>query len=541
MTTTTTTTTWGQLDCKLWADQGCVNNPRFMLSECRIECIAAIPWGHAPEHDCAEWAAEHECTKNPGFMHLHCADACGHQWRWVPEVRRELQLPPLEKVPRILTAPGGTEVDALKAARWQLETLEQLILNGVVPVDVQVPEDGRSLSRGVLQTLLYAGRLIKDREITDFALAGLVDDSDRRDWAFRLLPESILNLRRSIDSFSDDGELMIKPKRRGMIQEEQQLGFVVLASSGTRMPVLGLGTCWLTEDETEEAVNAMLEYLRQHPEHPGVHVDTAEAYRNEAAIGRALTGSSERSRVFLGSKLSDDRWLSYEGAINRVDESLRLLQVSSIDLYTLHSPFGYRGTNRAAIREAWRGLVSCVHTGKVRALGLSNFDDEDLREFLTDPHLGQLHMPEVLQNKFDPFRHGEQNSRPGDGDPVLLAKQSNIAVVAYSSLSGWPFGFGALADPIVNQLAVHSNVTPATLVLRWVLASGNAIIPRSKDSIHVRRNLDVLTDLPVLPPAAKDVLDGLVFLAAHASNHPNPGAFDSLTVFPDAPATGNEL
>ena len=516
-------------ECEAWAREGeCRLNWKFMLEECRDACVRAAPWGVSPEYpECRKWALEdHECTRNLAFMNLQCADDCGHMWRWVPEVRSALGLVPVPVVPRKKTtsSSSGTSLDALAAAQYQCETLESLVLQGVAPVIL--PEDSRSLAKGIFGTYLYATRLLKNDDLISFALSALaIDDHDRRDWAFRSLPNFILRLRKEIDKYES---LYLEPKRRTLAQKQGKEISGLLKNIS--MPVLGLGTCWLDETQTENAVARVVKFLEKHPEHPGVHIDSAEAYNNEKAIGRAL---SSTDRIFLASKLSDEKWLSYEGARRRVDDSLQNFKTKTIDLYSLHSPFGFRSSfkNRQRLREAWRGLVSCVVEGKVRALGISNFDDLDLQDFISDPHLGQLMMPSVLQNKFDIYRQGEQVPTRG-GDVVHTAELNDIALVAYSSLSGWPFGFGALADPFVHQLANHYNVSPATLVLRWVLAKGHAIIPRTSNPDHIDTNLQLLTDFPLLPSVLSDVLDGLAFLAATDKSFPETiGAFDSFRVF----------
>mmetsp|Transcript_23124 Transcript_23124/g.27818 ORF Transcript_23124/g.27818 Transcript_23124/m.27818 type:complete len:249 (+) Transcript_23124:213-959(+) len=220
----------------------------------------------------------------------------------------------------------------------------------------------------------------------------------------------------------------------------------------------------------------------------------------------------------------------------RVQDALQKFGTQSIHLFSLHSSFAFKhsASRRERIREAWRGLISCVEEGKIQALGLSNFNEAELRDFALDTRLGGLFMPDVVQNKFDIYRRGEQLSFQGDGDPLSALRDLNMTLVAYSTLSGWPFGFGALGDPFVHQLAAFFKVSPSTLLLRWALANGHAIIPRSKSPTHVYNNLNVLSDLPSLPHTAKDLLDGLVFLSAHEhGNDPSDtfGAFDSFGIF----------
>ncbi|KAK7239960.1 alcohol dehydrogenase [Aureococcus anophagefferens] len=355
-----------------------------------------------------------------------------------------------------------------------------------------LPEDSPSLLKGVIPGLvLYParlcallartatcaaepragvrrpGRAATAAKLAELGEAGLVAHAERRDWALREFP------------------------------------------TGTRA----------SEAESEAAVDAALAYLRSRPKGPGVHVDSAEAYRNEAAIGRAIAKDpATASRLFLASKISDEKSLGYEGARRRVQETLRNFGVDRVDLYYLHSPFGFNRGEKTRVADAWRALVELRDAGTIGALGLSNFNARDLRQFANDADLGGLRMPDVVQNKFDPYRRGDQSPAERD-DVVGLCATLGVAVVAYSQLSGWPFGVGALADPLLAQIAAANGASVASVVSKWVLDAGHAAIPRSSNASHVRANLAVLDAWPApLAPAERAAIDGLNHLVAFREN-----------------------
>ncbi|KAJ1452631.1 NADP-dependent oxidoreductase domain-containing protein [Pelagophyceae sp. CCMP2097] len=256
--------------------------------------------------------------------------------------------------------------------------------------------------------------------------------------------------------------------------------------------------------------------------HRKIHVDTAEAYGNEIAIGEALAEARadaefDPSNVFLATKLSSDAAVGYDGAKKRVADALQNLGVEHLDLFSLHSPFGFQHGEAALerVRGAWRALVELKASGAVRSLGLSNFGTAELRAFCLDPQLGGLELPDVLQNKFDPYRAGTQ--RPDGEDVEKACKELGILLVAYSTLSGWPFGAaGALSDPFIAQLAARYGAEPAQVLLRWAVDRGHAVIPRSSDAAHVRLNGNALE--AATPPSPAEKTRVAAEAPAHATN-----------------------
>lgn len=524
-------------DCSRWAAEGeCRANPRYMLMQCRAACLDALE--RSPPRDarfeCDAWAAAGECARNPGFMHIECSSACGQQWVWVPSARSALGLPtelepytPTSNSAALINVDDGSLViDTYAAVHGIVDALARLVFHGQ---GQRLPASDGSVVVGVVSLYLYAARLLAANELILFAQSALVDDSRRVDWALRRIPAMI----RSLDEIR-----VRRPPARVTVHASDRSShdtkLVELVHSGISMPVVGLGTCWLSEAETEIAVSTVISYLRNHPHHPGVHIDSAEAYRNEAAIGRAIA-SKGSDRLFLASKLSSESLLTYRDARARVDETLRNFGVDSVHLYSLHSAFGFRQSehHRRRLQAAWRALVDCYAEGKIKSLGLSNFDEAELRDFATDPKLGGFKMPDVLQNKYDLYHPGEQISRLGDGHPLDALYDFNMTLVAYSTLSGWPFGPCALHDPIVSQLANRRNITNAQLLLRWAIDMGHAVIPRSKSPSRIIENLDVAF-LPPLHQHELDTLNSIARLVASPRNDPpvnTPDVFGVATAF----------
>ena len=420
-------------ECKTWAAAGeCINNPTHMLIDCRAACSNRPPPN--PDYACDKWAEADECSKNSKFMNLHCADACGHRWLWAPDARRAIGLPDALPVapprrPAEAALFDGTRIalDGRAALEERVAEFEGIVLRGELPADVVLPSDSdaQAVSAVAEQYALYAARLLRAIAPPDDANArraaedaeanaiGALDghrDPRRLDWALRELPHIAINLRRAIAALppSWEGKLVIeaaKPETGSSWWRKAapKRATVPLPRAGTKLPALGLGTCWLNEHETEASVSVALAWAAAHPAAPPVHIDSAEAYRNEAAVGRAITAAGGPGRAFLASKLSDRAKLSYAGAKARVAETLTLFGVETLDLYSLHSAFNFLhdAAARADLAGAWRALVELQKDGTLRALGVSNFNAQELQAFAADPALGGIWFPDCLQNKVD--------------------------------------------------------------------------------------------------------------------------------------------
>jgi len=232
---------------------------------------------------------------------------------------------------------------------------------------------------------------------------------------------------------------------------------------GTSIPALGLGVYKVDDDTAEPAVaTALAAGYRL--------VDTATLYRNERGVGRALRASTvARDEVYLTTKLWNDAH-GRAAARRAFEDSLDRLG-SAPDLYLIHWPCPARGL----YPETWRALLELRDEGRVRSVGVSNFQRNHLETVIEDsgevPVLNQIELHPYLQQRELRTFHAERG----------------IVTQAWS-----PLGRGAvLADETIIDIARAHGVTPAQVVLRWHLDLGVAVIPKSVTPERIRANLDV--------------------------------------------------
>lgn len=231
-------------------------------------------------------------------------------------------------------------------------------------------------------------------------------------------------------------------------------------NNGLSMPMAGIGTFLLTPDEAEASVLAALE--------DGYRlIDTANAYVNEKAVGRAMKKSGlKREEIFLETKL----WPSFYEDDDAVDKTLERLGTDTIDLLLIHQPAG----NYVA---GYRQMEKAYKEGKVKAIGLSNFNQAQIEEILG---LCQV-KPAVLQTEVHPyFQEQELKS--------FLSKEDMVIQAWY------PLGHGdkaLLEEPLFTQLGKKYGKTNAQIILRWHIQDGNIVIPGSKNPAHIKDNFDL--------------------------------------------------
>ena len=238
----------------------------------------------------------------------------------------------------------------------------------------------------------------------------------------------------------------------------------VLLNSGYTMPVMGLGTYSLSDEECYASVTALLEA-------GGRLIDTASYYGNEAAVGRAVRDSGvPREEVFVITKLYPSQFAGADGAI---DEALEKLDIGYIDLMLLHHP-------GAGDVEAYKAMERAVAAGKIRSIGLSNWYVEELEAFL--PQVDTV--PALVQNEIHPY-YQEQ-------DVVPYIQSHGIVVQGWYPFGGRGHTAELLGDEVIVDIAGAHGVTAAQVILRWNLQRGVAVIPGSSDPDHIRENLDIL-------------------------------------------------
>lgn len=234
----------------------------------------------------------------------------------------------------------------------------------------------------------------------------------------------------------------------------------VILNNGVEMPSVGLGTFLMKPEEAEEAVyNALTSGHRL--------IDTANAYMNERAVGRGMKRSGlKREDIFLETKL----WPTVYSKATAIDETLERLDTDYIDLLLLHQP-------TADYKAAYQMMEEAVKAGKVRAIGLSNFEGEPLQEILKICEI----KPAVIQVEAHPYY--PQNELKD------ILKEHDIKIQAW-----YPLGHGdrtLLEEPLWSELAEKYGKTNAQIILRWHVQSGNIIIPGSKNTEHIKDNADI--------------------------------------------------
>ena len=231
-------------------------------------------------------------------------------------------------------------------------------------------------------------------------------------------------------------------------------------NNGVSMPMAGIGTFLLSPDDAEASVlSALRDGYRL--------IDTANAYVNEKAVGRAMKKSGlDRKEIFLETKL----WPSFYEQEDAVEKTLQRLDTDYIDLLLIHQPAG----NYTA---GYRLMEKAYKEGKVRAIGLSNFTKAQIQEILA---LCEV-KPAILQTEIHPYSQEKELKE-------FLTSQGMVIQAWY------PLGHGdktLLEEPLFAKLGRKYGKSSAQIILRWHLQDGNVVIPGSKNPEHIRANFDL--------------------------------------------------
>lgn len=236
----------------------------------------------------------------------------------------------------------------------------------------------------------------------------------------------------------------------------------ITLNNGVPIPQLGFGTFQIPPDETCETTLAALETGYR-------HIDTAQMYGNEKEVGQAVRESGlDRADVFVTSKLNNGAHAPDE-ALRAFDRSMEELDLGHLDLFLIHWPLpGGSGD----FVETWKALEEIYRSGRVKAIGVSNFQENHLRRLLDNSTV----VPAVNQIEVHPYLTQD--------DLRAFGAEHGIATEAWSPIAQGK----VLADPTVTRIAERLGRTPAQVVLRWHLQRGDIVFPKSVTLKRIQDN-----------------------------------------------------
>jgi 2,5-diketo-D-gluconate reductase A len=239
---------------------------------------------------------------------------------------------------------------------------------------------------------------------------------------------------------------------------------LIALNNGVEIPQLGFGTFQIPPADTKAATLIALEAGYR-------HIDTAELYRNELEVGEAVRESGlAREDVFVTSKLSN-AFHDPDAALVAFDNTLKTLDLDYVDLFLIHWPMPAVGD----YVDTWKAMEKMYTGGKVRAIGLSNFQPAHIRRILDSTDL----IPAVNQIEAHPYLTQD--------DVRAYNFDNGIITEAWAPLAKGK----VLTDPVVTTLAERLGKTPAQVVLRWHLQRGDVVFPKSVTKARVVENFAI--------------------------------------------------
>ena len=237
-------------------------------------------------------------------------------------------------------------------------------------------------------------------------------------------------------------------------------------NNGLEIPQIGVGTWTLRGETARQNVRLALEADFR-------HIDTAQGYENEEEVGQGIADSGvPRGEIFVTTKVATNIMRDGRDAVRQsIDESLAKLKTDYIDLLLIHWPV------KDCVKHTWRVMEDYVRQGKVRSIGVSNFNRHHLDDLLSYAEI----RPAVNQIEVQPLMTQEEN--------IAYNHSLGIQVEAWG-----PFGQGdidVIGHPLLQSLAAKYQKTASQIVLRWIIQRDLITIPRAKPN-HFKENLDIM-------------------------------------------------
>lgn len=246
---------------------------------------------------------------------------------------------------------------------------------------------------------------------------------------------------------------------------------VYVLSNGVKIPKLGFGTWQISN---EDAYQATLDAIKAGYK----HIDTAQGYRNEEAIGRALKDAKiERNEIFVTSKLPS-HIKGYKQTLASFKKTMKDLQLEVLDLYLIHAPWPWDEIGKDCTEgniESWKAMIDLHQEGKIRSIGVSNFSITDIQALIDATGF----VPHVNQIKF----------YIGDTQDELVnfCTKNNILVEAYSPLATGRI----LENEVLKTIALDKKVSVAQLCIRYCLDKGTLALPKTTKYERMVENADL--------------------------------------------------
>ena len=268
----------------------------------------------------------------------------------------------------------------------------------------------------------------------------------------------------------------------------------ITLNNGVVIPQLGFGTYQITPDDAKQATLDALEVGYR-------HIDTAEMYGNEKQVGEAVAASSiDRSEVFVTSKLNNG-FHTRDAALAAFDGSLDALGFDYLDLFLIHWPLPTIGD----FVETWRAMQEMYESGRVKAIGVSNFQTAHLQRLFDETSI----VPAVNQIEVHPYLV-QDSLRAFD-------TAHGIATEAWSPIAQG----NVLDDEVIVSIAEKVGMTPAQVTLRWHIQRGDIVFPKSVTRSRVEENFAIF-DFEL----SDDDIQSITELDRHERTGPDPDTFD---------------